>query len=283
MEIKLGWIGLGHMGEPMSLNLLKAGYNLTVYNRTASKASNLINQGAVHVKSISELVLQSDIIFTMVTDDSAVEEIYLEKILGKEAVTDKLFINMSTVSPSTTKKIAEVFKKMNAKYLDAGVSGSVKPAKEGQLVIMVGGNKDDFEMAKPLLEHLGKLILHVGENGAGSMAKLAINYFLALTIEGFAETVLFAENNGISPEDITSIVNASACGSDITKQKTPSLLEDKYPSAFALKLMAKDVRLAHEAGISYPLTDPLVAVYHSALVEDLGEEDVMAVIKLLRK
>lgn len=284
MSNKIGWIGLGKMGFPMANNLLKGGYSLYVYNRTPSKADALVDEGVVLAESIPVLCEESDIIFTMLSDDQAVKGAYLgEGGLLNGKVSGKLFINMSTVSPRTSAELQEMSEAVGARFLEAPVSGSVKPAEDGTLLILVGGTADDFRAAQPIFEKLGKMAVHLGSVGAGSSAKLAINYFLALTLQGLAETVLFAKQQGIKVEDMLRIVNEGACGSAITKLKTPTIVSNEYPAAFALKHMAKDLRLAREQGIDFPLAGPLADTYKRALDDGLGDEDVMAIIKYLER
>ncbi|WP_134089720.1 NAD(P)-dependent oxidoreductase [Olivibacter sp. XZL3] len=282
MNETIGWIGLGNMGYPMARNLLKAGYALNVYNRTASKADGLVNEGATLANSIQELCSESDVVITMLSDDQAVKGVFLgEGGLLNSKATGKLFINMGTVSPKTSYELEEMSSAVGARFLEAPVSGSVKPAEDGALLILVGGEEDSFRAAQPLFEKLGKLSLWLGAVGAGSSAKLAINYFLALTLEGLAETVLFAKKNGIKAEDMLRIVNEGACGSAITKLKTSGIVAGSFPAAFALKHMAKDLRLAREQGVDFPLSQPLVDTYNKALEKGLGEKDVMAIITYL--
>lgn len=157
--------------------------------------------------------------------------------------------------------------------------GSVKPAQEGTLIIMAGGPAEAYEKVKPVFDVIAKLSIHVGINGAGSSAKLAINYFLGLNLQGLAETVLFAEDNGISTEDILTIINEGALANGITKGKSPSILNNDYPAAFALKHLVKDLRLADEQGLRTPLFRPLISSFEEALQNGLGEEDVMAIFK----
>ena len=177
-----------------------------------------------------------------------------------------------------------IAKKCNEKgvgFLDAPVSGSVKPAQDATLIILVGGKGDDYNKVKPLFDQIGKLSIHLGDHGAGSSAKLAINYLLGLNLQGLAETILFARRQGIETKDMLTIINEGACGNGITKMKSQSILNQNFPAAFALKHLAKDLRLAKEQGMSYPLSDPLNQTFQNALQNGLGEEDVMAVIKYL--
>lgn len=278
----LGWIGLGNMGVPIANNLLKNGNPLIVYNRTAEKTKSLVQGGAKTAESPEQLAAQADIIFTMVSDDQAVKDIYLgDKGILSHVQKGKLLIDMSTVSPDTSKQIAKSCVEKGVGFLDAPVSGSVKPAQDATLIILVGGKAEDYNRAKPLFEQIGKLSLHLGDNGAGGSAKLAINYLLGVNLQGLAETVLFAQRHGIDVKDMLTIINESACGNGITKMKSGSILNHQFPAAFALKHLAKDLRLAKEQGMDMPLSDPLNNTFQSAMQKGLGEEDVMAVIKYL--
>src|SRR5882757_6641787 len=181
---RIGWIGLGNMGVPMVRNLLKAGFPVTVYNRTASKADPLVAEGAALAMRPGELWGKADIIITMVADDAALQEIYkgegglLESVPSGKTVM-KTVIDMSTVSPATSRELAGLLAERGAEYLDAPVSGSVKPAEQGQLVIMVGGKRSVYESALPIFEKLGKASFLLGGQGAGHSTKLAINLLLA--------------------------------------------------------------------------------------------------------
>ncbi|MGD8192015.1 NAD(P)-dependent oxidoreductase [Brevibacillus ginsengisoli] len=278
----IGWIGLGNMGVPMASNLIRAGYEVYVYNRTKSKAEPLLELGAHMVEQPDQLYRTCDVVITMVSDDQAVKEIYDgENSFLKTAEPGKIAIDMSTVSPDTSKTLANLCAARGVSFLDAPVSGSVQPAKEGNLIVMVGGEEQTFQKAKPIFEVLGKMALHLGENGAGSNAKLAINLLLAITVEGLAETVLFAEQRGIQKEDMLSIITESAVGTPIARMKQPSIMAEEFPAAFALKHMAKDLRLAQEAGASLPIAETVTGTYQTALKEGLGDLDVMAIFKFL--
>lgn len=281
--LKLGWVGLGNMGNPMVMNLLKAGFEVTVFNRTKDKEAPLIEAGATTANSPQELMEKCDVVITMLSNDAAVKEVFESPtgLLSKEYPT-KVIINMSTVSPETSRYLASSCSTHNVHFIDAPVSGSVKPAQDGTLVILVGSSITDYELAKPIFDILGKTAIHVGEAGVASSAKLAINYLLGLNLQGLAETVLFAESNGVSKEDMLNIINAGACGNGITNIKAPSILNDSYPAAFALKHLVKDLRLAKEAGLDSPLIHPLFNSYAAAEKEGLGDQDVMAILSSLK-
>lgn len=283
-NLKIGWAGLGNMGIPMVKNLLKAGFKVEVYNRTREKEQPAIEAGAISAQSLQSLTADNDIILVMVSDDNAVKEIFNGEggLLSDEA-NGKLFINVSTVSTATSKSIADSCKAKGAGFVEAPVSGSVKPAQDGTLIMLVGGEPELIEKAKPVFDALGKLTVVTGPVGSGSAAKLAINYFLGLNLQGLAETVLFANANGVSTENMLTIINEGACGNAITKMKSDPILKNQFPAAFALKHLAKDLRLATEQGLRSPLAAPLYDTYKDAMNSGLGDEDVMAVIKHLAK
>lgn len=282
-KLKIGWAGLGNMGSPMALNLLKAGYQLIVYNRNREKEKELLLAGATSAADLPNLAAEADIVFTMLADDAAVKSVYNEQdglLAGAQA--GKLLIDMSTVAPETSRYLSARCADKAVAFLEAPVSGSVQPAREGKLIILAAGAVQDFEKAKPLLDSLGKLTLHLGVAGSGSSAKVAINYLLAINVQALAETVLFAERNGISNADMLTIINEGACGNGIIKLKTPAILANNFPPAFALKYIVKDLKLAKGAGLDSALSNPLLSTFEAAAADGLGDEDLMALIKYLR-
>jgi len=276
---KIGWIGLGTMGNPMSQQLIKAGYAVTVYNRTKEKEDAIKAQGATTAPSPSALIQQTDVVIIMVSDDKAIKDIFYgdDGLLGAK-ISGKVIINMSTVSPAISKEVAAKCLDQGNHYLDAPVSGSVKQAQEGTLVVIVGGDVTAFEQVKPILEKLGKLAMLVGDNGAGNVAKLAINTLLGIAAQGLAEAVILARNNGIDPNDLTTLINNSALGSVFGKIKGDAIVNDNYQAAFALKLIAKDLRLAKDIGLSTPLGEAVYQTFQQAEGE-YGNEDIIAIIK----
>jgi len=276
---KIGWIGLGTMGIPMSQQLIKAGYPVTVYNRSKEKEESLKASGAATAPSPKELIEQTDIVFVMVSNDEAINDIFngSEGLLSAKA-SGKVIINMSTVSPGISKQMAALSREQGSDYLDAPVSGSVKQAEEGTLVIMAGGAAATFEQVKPELEKLGKLALLVGDSGAGNTAKLAINTLLAFHSQGLAETVLFAQQNNIKTEDMLTIINNGAMSNIFAKIKGDAILNDNYKPAFALKHIAKDLRLAKAEGLNSPLAQAAYQTFQEAEATH-GNEDIIAVIK----
>lgn len=279
---KLGWIGLGNMGTPMAKNLEKAGFSVSVFNRTAEKTKPFEATSATISSSVSELVADSDIIFTMLSNDAAIQATYDEIFLA-ESIQGKILIDMSTISQQLSESIAEKVKEKGGSFLDAPVAGSTQPAINGALIIMVGGEAAALEIARPYLEKLGKLIKHLGANGKGIAAKLSVNYFISVLYLGLAETVLFAEKTGIERSDLLEIINESAAGSGATKVKTPLLISEDYSPAFSLSLMFKDLLLAQKNGVDYALTSSILDTYSNAEKAGLGNQDVISIINYLKE
>lgn len=277
---KIGFIGLGSMGLPMAKNLEKAGFALSVYNRTAGKTASF-NSNTKICSSIEALVSGSDIIFTMLTNDAAVKEVYQHAMSAD--VSGKLFVDMSTISQKLSIETAAALKATGASMVDAPVAGSTKPAADGTLIILAGGAQKDVARAMPYFEKMGRLVKHLGENGKGLAAKLAVNYMLAIVYQGLAESVLIAEKLGLQRSDFLDIINESALGSGVTKIKTAPLVSDSYTPAFALDLMLKDILLAQDAGASYPLGNTAADSYKAAQQQGLGKDDVIGIINSLKK
>jgi len=285
MKSKIGWIGLGNMGVPMVKRLVKAGHVVVVFNRTIEKTLALKKELNIQVvKQPADLPKDVDFIITMLANDEAVKTVYTasDGILAAQAGENVIVIDMSTVSPHTTLELSTLVVKKGMHYLDAPVSGSVKQAEEGGLVIMVGGAKEDYEKAKSIFDQLGKTSMLIGPTGAGNYTKLAVNLFLGATGQGLSEAVVFAERNGIRAEILLDIIRNGPLGSPWTNMKANSIIENNFTAAFALKHQAKDLRLAKEEGMNTPLGNAIVSSYDQALQMGLGEEDTIAILRFLR-
>jgi 3-hydroxyisobutyrate dehydrogenase len=275
----IGWIGLGNMGNPMSQRLIKAGYPVTVYNRSRAKEASLKTAGATTADTPAALIAKTDVVFIMVTDDQAIRDIFSgENGLLSTQTKGKLIVNMSTVSPAISREFGAICRQQGNEYLDAPVSGSVKQALDGQLVIMVGGSKAAYDQAGPLFQHLGKLALHLGDLGAGNTAKLAINLLLSFHAQGLAEAALFAREHGVRTEDFMTIFNNSAMGNVFGKIKGDAIIANNYAAAFSIKNIAKDLRLAKAEGFNTPLALTAYQTFQAAEPK-YGDLDIIAVIK----
>ncbi len=276
-QTQVGWIGLGNMGNPMSEQLLKAGYPLTVFNRSKNKQERLISKGARSAGSPAEVARNADVVFIMVSDDTATASLFTgENGLLSTPVMGRCFVNMSTVSPGISKELAQLCSRHGSTYLDAPVSGSVKQAIEAQLVIMVGGDQEQFNRVKPLLDCLGKLCMRIGEVGAGNTAKLAINTLLAIHAQGLAEAVVFAHQHEIETNDLLELLNAGAMANPFMKIKGEALAQQNYQAAFALKHIAKDLRLAKGEGLNTPLANVASETFQQAEAK-FANDDIIAI------
>lgn len=244
---KIGFIGLGIMGAPMAENLLKAGYGLTVHNRTRSKEAPLAAKGARVAGSPAEVADGSDIVITIVPDTPDVEAV----LLGEGGLIDKarpglLTIDMSTISPQRSREMAELLEEKGADTLDAPVSGGDVGAQKATLTIMVGGKKEAFERAYPVFQAMGKSIHHVGPSGSGQALKLCNQVLCAANMIGLCEALSLASQSGLDLKQFTDVLGSGAGGSWALSNLGPMIVEGKLGPAFMVRLMQKDLLLAQE-------------------------------------
>jgi 3-hydroxyisobutyrate dehydrogenase-like beta-hydroxyacid dehydrogenase len=285
---KIGLIGLGLMGRPMGLNLLKAGHTLTVWNRTASRAESLVAAGAKLAESPREVASRSDVLLTIVSDPPALEEV----LWSKDGVLSGLrrgsiYIDSSTVSPALARKISAACAERGARFLDAPVTGGTWGAEKGELVFMVGGEAETLKAVEPILGALSKRWFHLGPNGAGQIIKLAMNLILALQVDALAEALALVTGAGIQGEKLVEVMQSSMARAPILDIKAPLLLKGEYPPSFPLRLMHKDLGLAldlaNQIGVPLPATAAARETYSAvkgAAKEDL---DYAAVMKFWKK
>ena len=288
MPHTIGFIGLGIMGQPMALNLLKAGHKLTVYNRTGSKAESLKQAGAQVASTPAAAAKDADFVIVIVTDSAAVEEVVLGKdgILGTVA-SGAIVIDSSTISPVVSRKMACHVAGQGASWLDAAVTGSKHGAEKGELTFMVGGDRGVFERALPVLQVLGKKHIYCGQNGLGLSAKLAQNTIQATTLEVFCEGFILAAKAGVAPQTMLEIIQSSMARATLTDFKAPFIFKGDFTPYFPLKLMHKDLELAMEAGFAQNVPMPTLAavkeVYAAAKAQGKGDLDYAAVITFLEE
>jgi 3-hydroxyisobutyrate dehydrogenase-like beta-hydroxyacid dehydrogenase len=264
----VGFVGLGAMGSRIADRLLGAGHRVYGTNRTPAKAEALIEQGLVFRDSPRGVAASANVVFSMVSDDSALEAINagpdgLLAGLGAGSV----YVDMSTVSPQASRELAERVANRGAVMLDAPVSGSIPQVESGTLTIMVGGDGRAFATVEPLLRELGQTVTHIGPNGQGLLLKLAINISLAVQTLAFSEGLLLAERGGVGSELAAQVMSASAIGSPMLKARIPLLLDLPEDAWFDVELMHKDIRLALEAGSDLRITLPSTAVADEMLTE----------------
>jgi len=276
VEGPVGFIGLGIMGLPMARNLLKAGYQVVVYNRTSSKAQELAKEGAQAVSSPRQVAEACQVIITMVTNSPDVEAVVLGPDGALEGIQkDAVLIDMSTISPSVTRAIAEQFKEKGAHMLDAPVSGGSWGAIEGTLSIMVGGEKAVFDRCLPVFQAMGKNIVHVGVSGMGQTTKLVNQVLVVGNMNAVAEAMVFAAASGADLEATIEAVKGGAAGSWQLQNLGPRLIKGDFAPGFMVRLQQKDLRLILEAAREMHLTLPATGLIHQlfASLEAYGEGD----------
>lgn len=289
---KIGLLGLGLMGRPMGMNLLKAGHSLTVWNRTPARASELVAAGAVLAKTPREVAGASDVLLSIVSDPPALESV----LWGHEGKNDgalgglkpgSIYIDSSTVSPSLAKKISAACKERGARFLDAPVTGGDWGAREGNLVFMVGGDADTLKEVEPVLGVMGKKWFHLGPNGAGQTIKLAMNAILALQVGAMAEALALVVKAGLSGEQLVEVMQASMARSGVLDVKSPLMLKGDFKPSFPLRLMHKDLGLAldlgNQLGVALPTTAAAREVYNYVKGEAKEDLDYSAVMRFWKK
>jgi 3-hydroxyisobutyrate dehydrogenase len=290
-KAKIGFIGLGLMGRPMAGNLLKAGHAVTVWNRTAARADELVAAGAKLAKSPKEAASDADVLITIVSDPPALEEVLWGKSGGAVSAGDAalaalkpgaIYIDSSTVSPDLARKIAAACAAKSVKFLDAPVTGGDWGAKKGELVFMVGGEAETLKAAEPVIGLMGKKWFLLGPNGAGQTIKLAMNAILALQVEALAEGLALVTAAGLKGEGLVEVLQSSMARSGVLDVKAPNLLKGEYVPSFPLRLMYKDVSLAmdlaKELGVTLPAAAAAKETYgavKAAAKEDLDYSAVM--------
>jgi len=276
MAPTVGLIGLGLMGKPMGRNLLKAGFPLVVWNRTRSKADDLIREGAKLAASPREAAAQADVLVTIVSDPPALEEV----VFGPDGALEgfrrgSVFVDSSTISPDLARREAAACAERGVDFLDAPVTGGTWGAEKGELVFMVGGKPEVFERTKPVFEAMGKRFFLLGPNGSGQIVKLAMNLILALEVQALAEAMALVRTAGIKGERLSEVLQSSMGRSALMDVKAPLILKNEYPASFPLRLMHKDVRLAlelaREQGIELPAGAAAFATYSA--VKDAAKDD----------
>jgi 3-hydroxyisobutyrate dehydrogenase len=286
MPERIGFIGLGIMGGGMARNLLRAGFPLTVWNRTASRMDALVAEGATPAESPADLASRSDIIITCVSDTPDVEEVLLgERGAIHGAPPGALVIDMSTISPQATNAIAARLAARGVRFLDAPVSGGSEGAAKGTLSIMVGGEAADVERAMPAFQAMGKTVTHVGGVGAGQTVKLVNQILVVGNCLAMCEALLFAQAGGVDLEKALAAVAGGAAGSWMLSNRGPQILRRDWRPGFTIDLQQKDIRLvlgaADEFGVPLPGTALIFQLYRTLQARGLGGEGNHALIKAL--
>lgn len=292
---KIAFIGLGNMGAPMAANLLKAGHTLRVFDLVAQSVQSLIAQGAQGAESAAQAVEQAEFVITMLPASKHVESLYLgEKGLLKHCPSHALIIDCSTIAAESARRVAGAAVQLGLRMIDAPVSGGTGGAIAGTLTFIVGGDAQDLDRAKPLLEKMGKNIFHAGAAGAGQVAKIANNMLLGIAMAGTAEALALGVANGLDPKTLSEIISkSSGCNWSVEKYNPwPGVMDNTpaskgYAGGFGVDLMLKDLGLASEAAIS---TGSVIALgelarnlfaLHSA--QGSGQLDFSSIVNLIKK
>ena len=286
--MKVGFIGLGIMGRPMALNVLKSGHAVTVWARRAESMQPLLDAGAAGAGSPAEVAAAVDIVISMVADAPDVREVMLgERGVGKGAKPGLIAIDMSTILPAAARKIALDLNALGVDFLDAPVSGGEVGAIAGSLSIMVGGSLAAFEKARPVFENMGKNIVHIGDSGAGQVAKAANQIMTGVGILTVAEALNFAAKNGVDPAKVREALLGGFAYSKILENHGQRMLDRNFKPGFKSWMHQKDMNIvlqsAHELGLCLPATAAAAQMINAMVGCGMGEEDTLAVLKLLER
>lgn len=281
---RVGFIGLGIMGKPMAKNLMNAGYKLVVNDINLSAVREIVDMGAKAIDTPAEVAKEEKTIITMLPDGPDVEDVVLGKNGIIEAATaETVLVDMSSISPTITKKIVAALETKGARALDAPVSGGEPGAIKGELSIMVGGPEDLFNEMKPLFDLLGKNAVLVGETGAGQTTKLMNQILVAIHIQAMGEAFLLATKAGVDPMKVFEAIKGGLAGSNVLNAKVPLMLKRDFKPGFKIRLQQKDIKNALEAaesmGLTLPLTEAVQEMISALVARGKGDDDHGGIIQ----
>lgn len=288
MQTRIGFVGLGIMGKPMARNLLKAGYPLSAYSRRRESVDALLDDSATGTASPREAAEGAEVVISIVTDTADVRQV----ILGPDGVLagmrpGTVIIDMSTISPTATREIAQVVEVKGGDMLDAPVSGGEGGAIAGTLSIMVGGKPEVFERCLPLFEAMGKNITYMGNSGAGQLTKLCNQIAVAVTNLAMSEALVFGAKAGLNLEKMQQAISGGAAGSWQLSNLAPRVLERDFAPGFMVKLQQKDLRLvlqeAEHLQLALPATSLVHNLFHALETMGAGDEGTQALVKVLER
>lgn len=286
--MRVGFVGLGIMGRPMAMNLLKGGHTTTVWARRNESMAPLIEAGATGAESPAAVAVQSDVVFSMVADAPDVREV----MLGAEGVVQGVHegliaADMSTIPPAAAKRIAAELAEQGVTFLDAPVSGGEVGAVAGTLSIMVGGQPKAFDQVQPLFACMGKNVVHIGASGAGQVAKAANQILTGVGVLAVAEAMAFAKKNDADPARVREALMGGFAGSKILENHGQRMLDRNFRPGFKSWMHEKDMNIvmqtAHELGLYLPASAATAQMYKAMVGSGMGEEDSIAVLKLLER
>ncbi|XP_077228947.1 glyoxylate reductase 1 [Tasmannia lanceolata] len=285
--MEVGFLGLGIMGKAMALNLLCNGFKVTVWNRTLSKCEELLEHGASVGETPAEVIKKCKYTIGMLSDPSAALSVVFDKDGVLEQICNgKGYIDMSTVDADTSSRISEAITKKGGYFLEAPVSGSKKPAEDGQLVILAAGEKALYEEITPAFNVLGKKSFFLGQVGNGAKMKLVVNMIMGSMMNAFSEGLVLADRSGLSQQTLLDIVELGGIANPMFKQKGPAMIQSSFPPAFPLKHQQKDMRLALALGDENAVSMPVAAAANEAFKKarslGLGDHDFSAVYEAVK-
>ena len=280
----MGLIGLGNMGTAIAERVLDAGYQLVVYNRTPEKADALGARGAVVAKTPADLVEQVDVVLTSLADDEALEAVAAKVVAAARPGT--VLVDMSTVSPAASARVASLAEAASVAYLRAPVSGNPSVVRAGKLSFIISGAGETLERVEPLIRAIGPTIHHVGDGEQARIVKLAINLMVAGLAQLMSEALVLGESAGVPRAALLDVMGNSAAGAPFVKYKTEPLLRDDFSATFTTALMEKDIDLvleaAEEAGVELPLARKMKALLRAAIDAGYADDDFMALFRHMR-
>ncbi|KAK0589415.1 hypothetical protein LWI29_013995 [Acer saccharum] len=285
--MEVGLLGLGIMGKAISMNLLRNGFKVVVWNRTLSKCDELVAHGATVGESPAEVVKKCKITFGMLADPPAALSVVFDKGGVLEQICPgKGYIDMSTVDPETSAKISEGVTSKGGVFLEAPVSGSKQPAETGQLIILTAGEKALYDEATPALNVIGKKSFFLGQVGNGAKMKLVVNMIMGCVMNSFSEGLVLAEKSGLNPHTLLDVLDLGAVSSPLIRGKGPAMLQSNYSPSFPLKHQQKDIRLALGLGDENAISMPIAAAanenFKKARSLGLGDLDFSAVFEAVK-
>lgn len=286
--MKVAFVGLGTMGEPMASNIMKAGHDLIIHNRTGNKEQQLAAHGAERAASPREAAAKAEVIIMSLSDTPDVEEVVLgDNGIIHGARPGAVVVDMSTISPDATRKIAQVLGAKGIKMIDAPVSGGSEGAKQGTLAIMLGGEPEDVESVMPVLKCMGTRITHVGPIGAGQLTKAINQTIIAGVYLSVAEGMVLGLKAGLDMEKVVEAIGEGAAGSWVLTHRSRNMINNNYPLGFRVRLHQKDLRIALETarrlGVTLPVAALVDQIETGIVARGYGEEDVSAVARSIRE
>ena len=287
--MKVAVVGLGTMGGPMADNLIKAGFEITVHNRTRSREEDFETLGATRAETPAAAAAHAEIVLTCVSDTADVNSVLLDQEQGviNELQPGSLVIDCSSIEPEATRRMAQRFRAKDIGYIDAPVSGGSEGAIKGTLTIMCGGSEDDFERAQPVLQVLGSRITRIGPVGCGQIAKVANQVVITGTFMALAEALTLAYKAGADPERVVEAIGGGVAASWILNNRSDKMLKDHYPLGFRLRLHRKDLGIAlataRDVKVPIPIASLVATIEDALIAQGYGDEDMSNLARFVRR